>query len=321
MLGLASSTQPTRKELQPFLPFEEVVRQRRHQHHQHDRERVSEHPVKLGHVLEVHAVDRRDQGRRHQGHRRDRENLDDVVLLDGHHAQHGIEQELDLAGEIARVVGQRLHVALHALKERPLVLGPAHSVGLVGEEEQQAPDRDQALAHFRGEIALAADGLEDVVVAPGAVGPPVCRLKDVVGDVVDLGADPLQDVRGPVDHRIEQVHHHGLAVHGRRAGAGELVAHHHERSGVVVTDGDEAMAGEDERDGSGLRSLRVGLTHQRRGHVAGAVLHVEAAGDLDLLHLLARRDRDADAAFDGLILPGGRIDQVEPDGGLRHVVV
>ena len=86
------------------------------------------------------------------------------------HAEHGVEQERDLVAQIGGVIGQRLDVALHALELRARVLGPAHAVGLVGEEQQQAADRDQALAHLRGEVALAADGLEDVVVALRAVG-------------------------------------------------------------------------------------------------------------------------------------------------------
>src|SRR5262245_9457011 len=99
---------------EPVLPFEEDIGQRRRDQHQHDGERIAQLPVELRHVLEIHAVDRGDQGRRHQHDGRDREYLDDVVLLDRDDAKQGIEHECDLAGKIAGVVGQRLHVALHA---------------------------------------------------------------------------------------------------------------------------------------------------------------------------------------------------------------
>ena len=44
-----------------------------------------------------------------------------------------------------------------------------------------------------------------------------------------------------------------------------------------------------------LGASRVRLAHQRRGHVARAILDIEAAGDLDLLHFLTRRHRYPDA--------------------------
>ena len=54
---------------------------------------------------EVHAVDGRNQRGRHEGNGRHGKNLDHVVLLDGHDAEHGVEQELDLVGKIGGVVG------------------------------------------------------------------------------------------------------------------------------------------------------------------------------------------------------------------------
>ena len=47
-----------------------------------------------------------------------------------------------------------------------------------------------------------------------------------------------------------------------------------------------------------LGEIGVGLAHQGRGHVARAVLDVEPARDLDLLHFLARRHRDAEVALE-----------------------
>src|SRR5262249_53052726 len=83
--------------------------------------------------------------------------------------------------------------------------------------------------------------------------------------------------------------------------------------------GDGPVAGEDERPRRGQRRVGFRLAHQGRGHVARAVLHIETARDLDLLHLLARRDRDADRAFDQLVLPLVRRDEIEPHRALGNL--
>ena len=57
----------------------------------------------------------------------------------------------------------------------------------------------------------------------------------------------------------------------------------------------------------------VGLAHHGRGHVPRAVLDIETAGDLDLLHLLARRHRDAEMALEQLVFGDRGTDEVEPD--------
>ena len=72
---------------------------------------------------------------------------------------------------------------------------------------------------------------------------------------VDLAADLLQDVRGAVDHGIEEIHHDGLAGDGRRALAGELGADDGERLGLLVAHRGQAMAGQDERHRRGPRHL------------------------------------------------------------------
>ena len=61
----------------------------------------------------------------------------------------------------------------------------------------------------------------------------------------------------------------------------------------------------------------IGVAHQGRGHVARAVLHIEPAGDLDLLHFLPGRHGDAEGALDQLVfLVGGteRSSQTAPSG-------
>ena len=105
-----------------------------------------------------------------------------------------------------------MHVALHATQLRPLLLRPTHAVGFIGKIEQQASDRDQAFAHLGRQIALAADGLEYLVVASGAV---VFRLKNVMRDLIDLGPDPFKNVGRTIDHRVEQIHQHRFSGDGR----------------------------------------------------------------------------------------------------------
>ena len=77
------------------------------------------------------------------------------------------------------------------------------ALGFVGDENQQPSDRDEALAHFRGEFALAADGLQQDGVEFRRAG--AVALEDIVRDLVDLDADALENVGAAVDHRVEQI--------------------------------------------------------------------------------------------------------------------
>ena len=140
-----------------------------------------------------------------------------------------------------------------------------------------------------------------------------------MGGRVDLAADLFQDVRGAVDHGIEQIHHDGLAGDGYRALAGELRADDGERLRLVVAHRGQAMAGQNERHRRRPRHLRIGVAHQGRGHVARAVLHIESAGDLDLLHFLPGRHGDAEGALDQLVFLVGGTDEVEPDGAVGNL--
>ena len=78
------------------------------------------------------------------------------------------------------------------------------------------------------------------------------------------------------------------------------------------------MAGEDKSDGGGARILGVRRAHQGRRHVARAALAIEPAGDLDLLHVLPGRHRDTGQPLHRLVLRRSRLDQVDPDRGLRQ---
>src|SRR4029450_7338827 len=131
--------------------------------------------------------------------------------------------ELDLVGKIGGVIGQRVYVALHSAQLSPRLFGPAHAVGVVGEVEKQASDRDQALAHLGSEVAFFPDRLENFVIASAAIVAAGVRLENVVRDLIDLGTDAFQNVARTINHRVKQVHQYRFPGHGRRANPRELV--------------------------------------------------------------------------------------------------
>ena len=133
-------------------------------------------------------------------------------------------------------------------------------------------------------------------------------------DLVNIGADAFENIRGAVDHRIEDVHHYGLAV--RTFGghvARQPVGNDREGLRLVVAHRDQPVTRQNERNRGGFRALGIRLAHQRRGHVARAVFDVEPAGDLDLQHLFTGRNRDAECALDQLVFRERRGDEINPD--------
>ena len=276
-------------------------------------------PFQLRHQLEIHAVDRGNQGRRHQHHRHHRKQLDDVVLLEIDDAEHRIQHEGDLVGEIGGVVGQRHHVALHGFQLLAHVLGPFDALGAGGDERHHPPDRDQTLAHLGGEIALAADRDQDIGVTLGMPGARrALGFENIVADGIHVAAGALQNVGVAIDHRVEQFHQHRFAGDAGRAGARQLVLHQHERLRLVIAHRHQAMAGEDEGHRGGARILGVGRAHQGGRHVARAVLDIEPAGNLDLLHVLPGRHRDPGEPLHGLVLRRRRFYEINPDRVLRQ---
>ena len=194
-------------------------------------------------------------------------------------------------------------------------LTPFHDSRQKGDD---AADRDQTLANLRGQIALAADCLQDLRILLGVTVALLFGFEDVMGDLVDVGAGALQNVGAAVDHGVEQFHQHHFAGDAGRAGPRQLVLDQRERFRFIVTHGHQAMAGEDEGDGRGTRHIGVGMAHQRRGHVARAALDIEPAGNLDLLHVLPGRDRDPGQPLHRMVLFRRRLHQVDPDRGFRQ---
>ena len=86
-------------------------------------------------------------------------------------------------------------------------------------------------------------------------------------------------------------------------GAGQEQAH---RARLGIAHGDQVLVGQDEGDRGALRLGAVDGVEDVGGHVVGAALEVEPARHLDLGHLLARRDLDADEPLDLLLLVPAR---------------
>jgi hypothetical protein len=102
--------------------------------------------------------------------------------------------------------------------------------------------------------------------------------------------------------------------------ANDLGLEQGERLRLGVANGDEPLAGEHEGDRLVLGVLRAGVVvgEHQRGHVGRAVGLVEPAGQLDLGHVLAGRNADAQACLDRLLLLAGRIDQLDPHDVVGH---
>src|SRR5262245_13170440 len=97
-----------------------------------------------------------------------------------------------------------------------------------------------------------------------------------MGYLVDLCADPLENIGRAVNHGVEQFHKHGFTARPRWTHSTEFVSNDCERARLVVTHGDEPMSRQNEGNGRRLRGISVGLAHQGRGHVARAVLDIES---------------------------------------------
>src|SRR5215510_13741195 len=133
-----------------------------------------------------------------------------------------------------------------------------------------------------------------------------------MGNLVDLRPNALEDVCGTVDDSIEQIHQHAFAVDLGGARSSELVFDNRKRPWVVIAHGYKTMTRENKRYRGGLRSRGVRLTHERGCHVSRAILYVESARDLDLLHLFTGRNGDADQLFNGPVFLHARCDHIDP---------
>src|SRR5262249_29677000 len=141
-------------------------------------------------------------------------------------------------------------------------------------------------------------------------------------------SDPGSPGCGATPTQLPQKHHpppHGRSR--RRAGGRQLVLNPPKGVWADVPHGKQEMAGEDEGHRRGSRHVGVGLTHQRRRHVAGAVLDIEAAGDFDLLPVLpgrhprSRQSLPCSSSRAGPAIPASRSTALSSSGvGLRRSI-
>jgi hypothetical protein len=214
-------------------------------------------------VVEVHAVDRGDEGGRQEQHRQHREDLDDVILLDVDEAEGGIEQDVDVVGEEGGAVGERGEVAAEGVGDGCGLRGEAGAAGRPLPEQHEPLQPGDALADVGDELAVAADGSEHMPqpVVPAAVRHR--RAEHRLRDAVDLPFGEFEGVGEPVDHGIEQAGEHPF---GGRRGQRFLLraaAEHLEGARFDPAQGDEPAAVQQEGDGIGDRLRALGAGEQR----------------------------------------------------------
>ena len=88
-------------------------------------------------MLEIHAVDSRDQGRRKEDHRRHRKHFQGRILLDADQAERSVEQEGQIGREEGAVIDQRADVGAEA--QHMLALGRVGPQPRRGGEEADHP--------------------------------------------------------------------------------------------------------------------------------------------------------------------------------------
>ena len=111
------------------------------------------------------------------------------------------------------MIRQRSDVALQRLELRAHLLRPLHVVGFGDDEGDDAADRHKTLAHLGCEVALAADGDQNIGIAFGVAGArrPL-GFEDGAADRVDVGAGTLENIGAAIDHRFEQFEQHAFAI-------------------------------------------------------------------------------------------------------------
>src|SRR4051812_9143585 len=146
----------------PAPALEDQIEHQADEHHEPDRHRVSEAPAELGHVLEVHAVDRADQRRSEQDRRPGGDLLHLLVLVDRHlveglrleremHAEDVLEEHAEAVDPFLDAFGVILYVA-----EVPaLLLVDAGEVDQLAEDARERFRRALELDHLACQLIRA----------------------------------------------------------------------------------------------------------------------------------------------------------------------
>src|SRR3990170_2395900 len=137
-----------------------------------------------------------------------------------------------------------------------------------------------------------------------------------MGQPFDLRLDALDEIREPVDDRFQEADQDrgpGLELRLRSVASRDIDG---EGPGLGIAERDEPLSGKNEGDRRRSGLALLGLVQQRRGHIVGAVLLIEAARGLDLLLLLARGDLELKRPFDLYLLLRRGIEEIDPKGSL-----
>jgi hypothetical protein len=211
---------------------------------------------------------------------------------------------------IAKIDDIAMHVG-DALGDAPLF---AAIVDGLFEIKQQAIEGSRALLGTRGDVSARADAPQK------HVEPPVsCRAgetENAAGDLFDVVLDAFDEVGEPLDERFEQARQ-DFAARVRRSIA-LLGAREEERQRleVHVTHRHKPVSRQNEGHGGVFGQLRFDVMDDHRRHEVGAAFAVEAVRGLDLAHFRPRRDREAERFFDGVVLLGRGIHEVDPKTGV-----
>ncbi len=128
----------------------------------------------------------------------------------------------------------------------------------------------------------------------------------------------LQQIGGAIDDGLQQAQEDVQAAAPNLGLALGLGREGRERARLDIADGHQPVAGEDEGDGAWHRPGLIQAAEQGGRHEGRAIVLVEAAGGLDLGHLLAGGKIDADRRFHGPLFLAGGLDQFDPDSVVRQ---
>jgi hypothetical protein len=165
-------------------------------------------PIELRHLLEVHAVDRGDDGRWHEDDRDYREELDDVVLSEIDAAERRVQQELHFLRLEARVLFHRLQIAQRRLYRLAHGLRPTFGTPFRHQEEQKALDRHHAFSQVRDFFVLAAERIERVGINLIALAPIALGPEDRARDPIEAFTGPAERACGSVEAGVDQAESH-----------------------------------------------------------------------------------------------------------------
>ena len=259
-------------------------------------------PVELGHVLEIHAVNRSDERSGQEDDGGHGENLDDFVLLDVDKTQRGVLDVVETLEREIGVVDKRIDVLDHQLQTGIDVVG--ETLGTQDAREDALTVED-ILAQRHGTLLQGADAVQHLLV-DGILGI------DGLGKRGDLLGNQLDHVGVEVDAHLQQRNEEVVTRRITPVIHLQTLLGLAERARLGPADRDEdPLVGDDERNG--LNDERIARRHEEIGVGDDGVLALGILGSrFDLLDLLLGLETDLHEVLDGLLLLDGGKQHVDP---------